>query len=148
LVLGGLIVGWWFYSSLVFDPLRDKDPLDEKLPAGWFATLRAKFYLDEFYESTVLEGARLLAMGAAWLERHVMIPMMPLFAVGTRIMSWITRFWDEWVINAGFDRSCKGIQNQSERVSTAHTGNIQLYLQIVALGFVLLAIIWIWGGGQ
>ena len=148
LVLCGLTIGWWFYSSLVFDPLRDKDPLDEKLPAGWFATLRAKFYLDEFYECTVLDGTRLLAMGAAWLERHVMIPMMPLFAFGTRVFSWINRFWDEWIINAGFDRSCRGIQNQSDRVSQAHAGRIQFYLQVVAMGFVILAIIWIWGGGR
>lgn len=148
LVLGGLVVGWWFYSSLVFDPLRDKDPLDEKLPSGWFTTLRAKFYLDEFNESTVIEGTRLLASGAAWLERHFMIPMMQLIALAARVLSWISRFWDEWVINAGFDRSCKGIQNQSERVSKAHTGSIQFYLQILALGFVVLAIIWIWGGGQ
>jgi NADH-quinone oxidoreductase subunit L len=148
LVIGGLVTGWWFYSSLVFDPLRDQDPLDEKLPSGWFSTLRAKFYLDEFYESTVIEGARLLANGAAWFERHFMIPMMQVVALGTRVVSWISRFWDEWVINAGFDRGCKGIQNQAERVSNAHTGRIQLYLQVVALGFVVLTIIWIWGGGR
>lgn len=148
LVIGGLVAGWWFYSSLVFDPLRDQDPLDEKLPSGWFSTLRAKFYLDEFYESTVIEGARLLANGAAWFERHFMIPMMQVVALSTRVVSWISRFWDEWVINAGFDRGCKGIQNQAERVSNAHTGRIQLYLQVVALGFVVLTIIWIWGGGR
>ena len=96
----------------------------------------------------MIEGTRLLAIGAARFERHIMIPIMNLVALVSRIISWVTRFWDEWIINAGFDRSCKGIQNQSDRVSAVHTGRIQFYLQIVALGFAILAIFWIWGGDK
>jgi hypothetical protein len=77
-----------------------------------------------------------------------MIPMMDGVAFISKSVSWIGRLWDEWVINAGFNRACKGIQNQSNRVSKAHTGRVQFYLQVVALGFVLLAVFWIWGGGQ
>jgi hypothetical protein len=64
----------------------------------------------------------------------------------TQITSWIMRLWDEWVINAGFDRSCRGINNQARRVSEAHTGRIQSYLQVIAVGFIILAIFWVWGG--
>ncbi len=148
LVLLGLGVGWWYYSSLVFDPVQDTDPLDNRLPNGWFGVLRSKFYFDEFYELTVIHWTKALASGSAWLEKHLMVPMMNGIAFSTKVLSWIGRLWDEYLINAGFDRTCKGIQNQSNRVSKAHIGRIQFYLQIVALGFIVMAIFWIWGGDK
>jgi NADH-quinone oxidoreductase subunit L len=148
IVLFGIATGWWYYSSLVFDPLRDPDPLEKKLPSGWFNVLKGKFFLDEFYEVTVIQWSKNLATGCTWLEKNIMIPMMDAISFISKSVSWIGRLWDEYIINAGFDRACKGIQNQSNRVSKAHIGRVQFYLQVVVLGFVLLAVFWIWGGGQ
>lgn len=148
LVLLGLSVGWWYYSSLVFDPLRDPDPLEKQLPTGWFNVLKGKFFFDELYEATVIQWATSLATVSAWMERNFMIPMMNSIAFLTKVFCWMGRLCDEWLINAGFDRTCKGVQNQSNRVSKAHIGRVQFYLQVVALGFVLLTVFWIWGGGQ
>jgi NADH-quinone oxidoreductase subunit L len=146
LVLTGLGIGWWYYSSLVFDPLRNEDPLEDKLPGTCFTILRAKFFVDEFYAATVVRGLNKLAWGSAWLEQRCFVPMLNIIPFVTQITSWIMRLWDEWVINAGFDRSCRGINNQARRVSEAHTGRIQSYLQVIAVGFIILAIFWVWGG--
>ena len=148
IVLLGLASGWWFYSSLVFDPLRDPDPLKERLPSGWFHVLNGKFFVDELYEKTIIQWTRDLANASAWFEKSCILPMMDGIVFVSKVTSWIGRLWDEWIINAGFDRICRGIQNQSNRVSRAHNGSVQFYLQVVALGFVLLTIFWIWGGKQ
>ena len=133
---------------MVFDPLRDPDPLEKQLPTGWFNVLKGKFFFDELYEATVIQWATSLATVSAWMERNFMIPMMNSIAFLTKVFCWMGRLCDEWLINAGFDRTCKGVQNQSNRVSKAHIGRVQFYLQVVALGFVLLTVFWIWGGGQ
>ena len=94
LVLMGLFFGWWYYSPLVYDPARDEDPMEERLPAGSFGFLRAKAYLDEAYQYTFLRWTQHLAMGCRWVENHFFRPMMPLVATFTQLISWLARFWD------------------------------------------------------
>ena len=146
LVLCGLFLGWWYYSPLVFDPKRDADPLEERLPAGWFAWLRAKGYLDECYEWTILSWTQGLANGSAWLENRLFRPMMPVVAMFTQVISWIARIWDEYVLNAGFNWSCQSLLRQGDRLRAVHRHRIQANLQWIVAAIILLLLLLKWGG--
>ncbi|HCB98653.1 MAG TPA: NADH-quinone oxidoreductase subunit L, partial [Verrucomicrobiales bacterium] len=148
LVLMGLFFGWWYYSPLVYDPARDDDPMEERLPAGSFGFLRAKAYLDEAYQYTFLRWTQHMAMGCRWVENHFFRPMMPLVATFTQLISWLARFWDEWIINAGFDFTCSGIMIQAGKIRRMHQKRVQICLQWMAAAAILLLIILKLGGAS
>ena len=148
LVLMGLFFGWWYYSPLVHDPARDDDPMEERLPTGSFGFLRAKAYLDEAYQYTFLRWTQHLAMGCRWVENHFFRPMMPLVATFTQLISWVARFWDEWIINAGFDFTCSGIMIQAGKIRRMHQKRIQICLQWMAAAAILLLLILKLGGAS
>ena len=148
LVLLGLFFGWWYYSPLVYDPTHDDDPMEERLPAGSFAFLRAKAYLDEAYQYTFLRWTQHLAIGCRWVENHFFRPMMPLVATFTQLISWLARFWDEWIINAGFDFTCSGIMIQAGKMRRMHQKRVQICLQWMAAAAILLLLILKLGGAS
>ncbi len=145
--LGGIGLAWRFYSRRPAQRAEDPDPL-EALHPETFALLRGKFFIDELYEMSVIRGNAGCARAARWLDDIVWngVVMAVLYLVLG--LSWLNRFFDEFVVNQVFDQSCDGVRFGARLLSLWQNGQVQRYLRIIALGLTVFALIFIWGCGR
>jgi NADH-quinone oxidoreductase subunit L len=138
-------MGWIFYGDKF---LRKKvisvDPL-EKLHPDVYAVLREKFRIDELYEVTIFRLNRHAAAFCSWLDQYIWGGMVQLVGYATLLLSWFNRFFDEYVINLGFDASCREVRNSANMMSRLQDGQIQHYLRVIAIALTLLVLILAWG---
>ncbi|MBI3417479.1 MAG: NADH-quinone oxidoreductase subunit L [Verrucomicrobia bacterium] len=142
--VGGIWLGWNFYSRRGPKTAEEPDPL-EKLQPDVFATLRGKFFIDELYQMSVIAWNAACARASRWLDDVVWdgaVRAVSLVALG---LSWVNRLIDEFVVNLGFDQGCGGLRLGARLLSLWQNGQVQRYLRFIALGLVLLGVIFIWG---
>jgi NADH-quinone oxidoreductase subunit L len=142
--VGGIWLGWNFYSRRGPATAEATDPLESLQPAayGW---LRNKFYIDELYEMSVIAWNATCARASRWLDDVVwdgVVRAVSLVALG---LSWVNRLIDEFVVNLGFDQGCGGLRLSARLLSLWQNGQVQRYLRIIGLALVLLGVIFIWG---
>ena len=63
-------------------------------------------------------------------------------------LSWLNRFFDEFVVNPGFDQGCDSMRFSARLLSIWQNGQVQRYLRVIALALVVFAVIFIWGLGK
>jgi NADH-quinone oxidoreductase subunit L len=146
-VFAGLGIGWWLYGRKPIQKTDEPDVL-EKLPAGvhtWFAK---KYGVDELYEMTVIRFNAWSAKACAFLDEWVWGGAVQLVSYLMLGFSWISRAFDEFVINLGFDQSCDGVARGGKIMSRLQDGRVQNYLRIIGLGLVALVLFLVWGGGE
>jgi NADH-quinone oxidoreductase subunit L len=142
--LGGIALGWRFYSRRGPKTAEEPDPLERRWPDA-FAVMRGKFFIDELYQISVLRWNAACARACRWLDEVVWenaVRAVSLLALG---LSWLTRFIDELVVNPGFDGGCGGLRLGARMFSLWQNGQVQRYLRILALALALLGLIFIWG---
>ena len=59
--------------------------------------------------------------------------------------SWVSRFCDEYVVNLGFDESCKGLTFGGKSLAELQNGRVQNYLRVIGIALAVLALLLIWG---
>jgi len=140
----GIFLGWWIYGR---KPILHADDLDalEKMRPDIYPVLRNKFYIDEFYEGTIIRFqswfAELCDLADYWLWNGVVMALS--YAVIG--LSWVSRFFDEFGINGGFDQTCQKLTEGGGWISRAQNGQTQKYLGILGLGAALIALLILWG---
>jgi NADH-quinone oxidoreductase subunit L len=60
-------------------------------------------------------------------------------------LSWVNRFFDEYVVNPGFDQGCRRLTGGGNLVSRLQDGCVQHYLRVIGIALTLLALALIWG---
>ena len=60
-------------------------------------------------------------------------------------LSWVSRLFDEQVINPGFDQGCKGVTKGGGLMSRLQDGRVQHYLRVIGVALTVLALLVIWG---
>jgi NADH-quinone oxidoreductase subunit L len=140
IALGGIGVGWWLYSLHALQGVEEADPLESLQPTvyGW---LRGKFFIDELYEVSVVAWNAACARFCRWLDEKVWDNVVHAISLVTLGFSWLSRLFDEFVVNLGFDQSCNGVTFGARMLSLWQNGQVQRYLRVVALalvGFVLV----------
>ncbi|MCB1209627.1 MAG: hypothetical protein KDK97_09890, partial [Verrucomicrobiales bacterium] len=61
--------------------------------------------------------------------------------------SWLSRCYDEWLINDGFDKSCDSLRGSGKEIADAHRQRLPFTLRTIGAAIlVLLAITCIWFG--
>ncbi len=144
--LGGIALGWRFYTRRGPKTAEEPDPL-ERLQPDAFAVLRGKFFIDELYEHSVLRWNAACARACRWLDEVVWdnaVRAVSLVALG---LSWLSRFIDELVVNPGFDQGCGSLRLGARMLSLWQNGQVQRYLRVLGLALTLLGVIFIWGCG-
>ncbi len=140
----GLGLGWWFYGRKpVLTPLQ-QDVLESRWP-NLFALLRHKYFVDEIYEWTVVNLNARWARACDWLDQWLwngVVQALSLIVVG---LSWLNRFFDEQIINAGFDHACQGLTGGGGLFSRLQNGRVQSYLRILGVGLTVLVLFLLWG---
>lgn len=141
--LVGIIVAYRFYSRRV-GALADLDPV-RALHPDLYLLLERKYFVDELYEASVIGWHRFWARACAFVDDYVL-------AVGVRLVeycglgiSWIARVVDDFVVNPGFDRGCRGLVRGGKVLSLAQNGRVQRYLRVLGAAVIVIALLVLWG---
>ncbi|MBI5383660.1 MAG: NADH-quinone oxidoreductase subunit L [Verrucomicrobia bacterium] len=140
----GVGLGWRLYGAKPIESAEQRDILQEKQPT-LFRWLRDKFYVDELYERTVI------ALNADWarlcdfFDRWVWGGAVKLVSLAAQGFSDLSKLLDEFVVNGGFDASCRRVTGGGKLMSALQDGQVQNYLRAVALAVVALVLALLWG---
>jgi NADH-quinone oxidoreductase subunit L len=137
LVAGGIGLGWLMYRN-VADPLARAQP-------GLFRFLENKMWFDEIYEQTVITLSRKLSRLSDWLDRYFWDGLVRLFAGIGQAFGVLSKGFDHG-INAGVDETTSGTRGFGRLIAAAHSGQIQTYLGAIAIGMLLLLVLYAWLG--
>jgi len=140
LVAGGIGVGWLIYRNA-----SEVDPLARAQP-GLFRFLENKMWFDEIYEQTIIALSRMLSRLADWLDRYFWDGLVRLFAGLAQAFGVLSKGFDDYGINAGVDETTAGTRGFGRLIAAAHSGQIQAYLGAIAIGMLLLLVIYAWLG--
>jgi NADH-quinone oxidoreductase subunit L len=143
-VLVGLGLGWWFYGRKPLEQSTAPDPL-EKLPGDIYPLLKNKYWVDELYEHSVIAfnawWSKACDFFDVWIWNGV-VQLVSYLVVG---LSWVNRFFDEYVVNLGFDETCRRVALGGKVMSHLQNGRVQSYLRVIGVALTVLALLLIWG---
>jgi NADH-quinone oxidoreductase subunit L len=146
LVGGGIALGARFYRKAgAQDRERpaEVDPLEYAQPAV-FQFLANKMWIDELYARTIIAFAWASARLSDWMDRYFWDGLVRGFGAIGQIFGIFTADVDERGINAGVDETTAGARGLGRALSGAHTGQIQIYLSVVAVGMLALLLLYAW----
>jgi NADH-quinone oxidoreductase subunit L len=138
LVFGGIAFGF-----VVYRHASEKDPLERVQPA-FFRFLENKMGLDELYDHTVVAFSRTAARLSDWMDRYFWDGLVRGFAGVGQLFGIFTTNFDERGINAAVDETTAGTRGIGRVLSGWHSGQVQTYLGIVAVGMLALLILYAW----
>jgi NADH-quinone oxidoreductase subunit L len=147
---GVVAAGWWLgrqlYGRKPISNAEAMDPLERRQP-GLFAALRGKLFIDELYAATVIRFHAWTARMTDWLDRCLLDGMIAILSNAVLAVAWVNRMVDEYVINFGFDRVCRRVQESGEGLSKLQDGQVQHYLRVIGLALTILVLLLTWGCG-
>src|SRR6266545_1427853 len=146
LVGGGIALGIWFYRKAGAqdrDRSAEVDPLEYAQPAV-FRFLANKMWIDELYARTILAFAWASARLSDWMDRYFWDGLVRGFGAIGQLFGIFTADVDERGINAGVDETTVGARGLGRLLSGAHSGQIQIYLGVVAVGVLGLLLLYAW----
>jgi NADH-quinone oxidoreductase subunit L len=121
----------------------DTDPLEYVRP-GLFRFLENKMWLDELYDRTVIAFAAISARVSDWMDRHIWDGVVRALGRLGHLFGIFTANVDERGINAGVDETMTGTRGLGRVMSSWHSGQIQTYLGVVAVGMLALLLLYAW----
>jgi len=143
-VATGIGLGWWFYGRKPISSAAQMDVLEELQP-DIFGLLRNKFYVDEFYEATIIRFNAWWAGFCDDLDYWAWNGAVLAVAYAVIGLSWASRVFDEYVVNLGFDQSCRGVSRSGKFLSLLQNGRVQNYLRVIGVAVALLGLLLLWG---
>jgi NADH-quinone oxidoreductase subunit L len=146
LVAIGIGSGWALYARRPRTTASARDPLEVSWP-GVFGALRARLGFDELYAATFGKLNTGLAVFADVLDRYLWDGAVRFLAGLSEFAGVVNRETDEDVLNGGFDATSERIRGTGQAYSRLQSGQAHSYLRTVAIGFVLLVLIVVLGGG-
>jgi NADH-quinone oxidoreductase subunit L len=128
---------------LIYRKAGESDPLARAQPF-LFRSLENKMWLDELYAKTILAGSALLSRASDWMDRHVWDGLVRAVGGAGQFLGILSANVDERGINAGVDESATGTRGLGRFMSARHSGQIQTYMGVVAVGMLALLILYAW----
>jgi NADH-quinone oxidoreductase subunit L len=121
----------------------DTDPLEFAQPQ-LFRFLENKMWIDELYARTVIAFSWMSARLSDWMDRNFWDRLVRAFGGIGQLFGIFTASVDERGINAGVDETTVGARGLGRLMSAAHSGQIQTYLGIIAIGVLALLLFYAW----
>jgi NADH-quinone oxidoreductase subunit L len=147
LVALGIGTGWAIYGRRPRATATARDPLATKAP-GVFAALAARLGFDELYAATVGRLNNAFATVADALDRYLWDGLVRFISRLGVFIGVVNVEADEDVLNGGFDATSERLRAGGKSYSRAQTGEAHGYLRMVAVGFVLIVLAVMLGGGR
>ena len=145
LVGAGIGLGWSLYGRKLRQTAEARDPLVNASPSV-MAALAGRLGFDEFYAATAGRLNTLAAVLASGLDRWVWGAVVEGLGLLGQFCGVVNRTTDEDGLNGGFDTASASLRGAGQRYSRAQTGEAHGYLRVLALAFVVLAIVLLLGG--
>jgi len=142
LVGAGLAAGLFYYAMR--PPSETRDPLEERWPE-LFGAMRARFWVDEAYEASVLRLNQWLGDSAGKLEEFFAKGLARAAGLAAIALGWLGRAVDAFVVDRGFDEACAGLGSSAAAARRAQSWKVQDYLKTIAIAVVVLALVLAWG---
>jgi NADH-quinone oxidoreductase subunit L len=142
----GFALGIWMYRKAgVQDRQRpaETDPLEFAQPE-LFRFLENKMWIDELYARTVIAFSWMSARLSDWMDRNFWDRLVRGFGGIGQLFGIFTASVDERGINAGVDETTVGTRGLGRLMSAAHSGQIQTYLGVIAIGLLALLLFYAW----
>ncbi|MEP7015011.1 MAG: NADH-quinone oxidoreductase subunit L [Verrucomicrobiota bacterium] len=146
LVAAGIGLGVAIYRRIALPDshqLVDLDPIAKAQPA-LFGFLENKMWIDELYDRTVIALAKRAARVSDWMDRYFWDGLVRGFADLGQLFGFVMNSVDERGINAGVDETTAGTRGLGRLMSLAHSGQIQTYLGVIAIGMLALLLLYAW----
>lgn len=146
LVGTGVALGIWMYRKAgTQDRQRpaDTDPLEFAQPE-LFRFLENKMWIDELYARTVIAFSWTSARLSDWMDRHFWDGLVRGVGAIGQLFGTFTASVDERGINPGVDETTVGTRGLGRLMSAAHSGQIQTYLAVIAIGALALLLFYAW----
>lgn len=146
LVGAGIGLGIWMYRRAGVqdgDRPADVDPLEYKQPA-LFRFLANKMWIDELYAKTIIAFAWASARFSDWMDRYFWDGLVRGVGAIGQFFGMFTTGVDKRGINSGVDETAVGARGLGRLLSGAHSGQIQIYLSVVAVGMLALLLLYAW----
>jgi NADH-quinone oxidoreductase subunit L len=140
LVAGGIGLG-----ILIYRRAGQTDPFQQAQPAI-FGFLENKMWIDELYAHTVIAFSKTAALIASWLDRFLWDGLVRAVGGVGRLFGGFSSGFDERGINAGVDETVIGTRGVGRFMSRFHSGQVQVYLGVVAVAVVALLLFYAWLG--
>jgi len=121
----------------------DIDPLEFAQPQ-LFRFLENKMWIDELYARTVIAFSWMSARLSDWMDRYFWDRLVLGFGAIGQLFGTFTTTVDERGINAGVDETTAGTRGLGRLMSAAHSGQIQTYLGVIAIGVLALLLFYAW----
>jgi len=142
----GIALGVWMYRKAgTQDGKRpaDIDPLEFAQP-GIFRFLENKMWIDELYARTFMAFSWMSARLSDWMDRHFWDGLVRGVGAIGQVFGNFTTSVDDRGINAGVDETTVSTRGLGRLMSAAHTGQIQTYLGVIAIGVLALLLFYAW----
>ena len=146
LVSVGVALGIWMYRKAGAQNRQrppDTDPLEFVQPQ-LFRFLESKMWIDELYARTVVAFSWMSARLSDWMDRNFWDRLVRGFGGIGQLFGIFTSDVDERCINAGVDETTIGTRGLGRLMSAAHSGQIQTYLGVIAIGVLALLLFYAW----
>ena len=145
MVAAGIGLALFIYRGVAFSDRRasDPDPLQESLPAV-FRFLENKMWIDELYDRTIIAFSVVLSRLADWMDRTIWDGAVRGFGVIGQFFGRIATLFDEGGINEGIDETTAGARGFGRFISLGHSGQVQTYLGVIAVGMLALLLLYAW----
>jgi proton-translocating NADH-quinone oxidoreductase chain L len=121
----------------------ETDPLEYAQPV-LFRVLENRMWIDELYAQTVIAFSRTAARLSDWMDRYVWDGLVRAFGGLGELFGIFTTDFGERGINAGVDKTTTGTRGLGRIMSGWHSGQIQTYLGVVAIGMLALLLLYAW----
>ena len=128
---------------LIYRNAPETDPVERTLPS-FFRFLENRMWLDELYDWTVLALARFASRLSDFLDRYLWDGLVRLCGAIGGLFAGLTKGFDERAINAGVNDATDVTRGFGRMISGRHTGQIQTYLGVIAVGMLALLILYAW----
>ncbi|HTD87702.1 MAG TPA: NADH-quinone oxidoreductase subunit L [Candidatus Binatia bacterium] len=138
LVAAGIGLGILFYRNAGRD-----DPLARSQPL-LFRFLENKMWLDELYAKTVIAWSAMFSKLSDWMDRHIWDGLARTIGGAGQLIGIVSANFDERGINAGVDESAAGTRGLGRLIAARHSGRIQTYMGVIAVGMLALLVLYAW----
>ena len=101
-------------------------------------------WIDELYARTIISFAWASARLSDWMDRYFWDGLVRGSGAIGQLFGGFTANVDERGINAGVDETTVGARGLGRLLSGVHSGQIQIYLTVVAVGMLALLLLYAW----
>ncbi len=103
--------------------------------------LRNKWYFDELYEATVINGSKALSRGLSWFDMHVVDGLVNLTAQVGVFVSFLVGKFDDYVVDGAVNGLASATTGSGSILRRLQTGKLYHYVFVLAGGALVIFLI-------